>query len=833
MAFHSRASHSHSLPDTDELTDCVRRGSRPASQWAFAIWRKELRVALLLCAVTVGLLLPTVSKGQGQRPFGVRDSIERATFVADAGDPNKVSRFSPDGRYFFVITTRGILESNQMESTIWLFDTAVVSNALKSSSVSEIPAPRALAKMATISNGDPIFDARWAADSGSIAFLGRNRGAERHLFVLTLKDGRVRQLSNEVQDVTGFDCIKDECVFTTVPPVRDTELYQSAGPALPDIQSGTGRSIFSLLYPQLENSAYGAHPHEVWQVRSGKVAPVVESAGSAPLSLSGGIFGAMLSLSPNGRYCVVTNAAAHVPASWESYESDYRFSKIVADEADVKPTIGPLRPTQYNLMDLRNAKISVLINAPMGRTTGFDDVSTALWSPDGSEVILTNTYLPLEGGTASKFPKSTHPWVVAVDTASSKITAIRETPIPEEEGTSINLTDIEWQLPGRRLAFRYIDKRTGTAVGPELFQKENGAWKAIRDPAVVQAAASRSAGHEFSIAVHESLNEPPGLMAAEATTGRSKKIWDPNPQLAGVQLGEATIYKWRDKAGHEWTGGLLKSPDYVRGHRYPLVIQTHGFNERKFLADGSFPTAMAARPMAARGMLVLQVGEIPIPSAVLSTPQEVETVRGGYVAAIEQLDAEGMIDPHKVGIIGFSRTGWYVLNSLLHAKMYFAAATLAECTYVSFDEFILSADVEGASAKELASLIGPEPFGEGLQKWITDSAGFNTDKIDIPVFFEANSPAGLIGAWDLYGLMRLQDKPVELLYMRNGEHVLRKPMERLASQEMTVDWYDFWLKGHEDPDPAKAEQYARWRELRKLQEQNEAKSKQTNSVPPN
>jgi hypothetical protein len=30
------------------------------------------------------------------------------------------------------------------------------------------------------------------------------------------------------------------------------------------------------------------------------------------------------------------------------------------------------------------------------------------------------------------------------------------------------------------------------------------------------------------------------------------------------------------------------------------------------------------------------------------------------------------------------------------------------------------------------------------------------------------------------------------------------------------------LKGEENPDPAKAEQYKRWRELRKLQEANQA-----------
>jgi hypothetical protein len=40
----------------------------------------------------------------------------------------------------------------------------------------------------------------------------------------------------------------------------------------------------------------------------------------------------------------------------------------------------------------------------------------------------------------------------------------------------------------------------------------------------------------------------------------------------------------------------------------------------------------------------------------------------------------------------------------------------------------------------------------------------------------------------------------------------------MTSQPSNVDWFAFRLKGEEDPDPAKAEQYKRWRELRKLQE---------------
>jgi hypothetical protein len=53
----------------------------------------------------------------------------------------------------------------------------------------------------------------------------------------------------------------------------------------------------------------------------------------------------------------------------------------------------------------------------------------------------------------------------------------------------------------------------------------------------------------------------------------------------------------------------------------------------------------------------------------------------------------------------------------------------------------------------------------------------------------------------------------------------------MISQQGNVDWFCFWLKGEEDPDPTKAEQYARWRELRKLQEENDAKSKAANEKP--
>jgi hypothetical protein len=78
--------------------------------------------------------------------------------------------------------------------------------------------------------------------------------------------------------------------------------------------------------------------------------------------------------------------------------------------------------------------------------------------------------------------------------------------------------------------------------------------------------------------------------------------------------------------------------------------------------------------------------------------------------------------------------------------------------------------------------------------------------------------------WAPYAGLYYQHKPVELVLLNTYEHVLTNPAIRMASQRGSVDWFRFWLQGYEDPDPAKAEQYKRWRKLKKLQTEHERKS---------
>ena len=78
----------------------------------------------------------------------------------------------------------------------------------------------------------------------------------------------------------------------------------------------------------------------------------------------------------------------------------------------------------------------------------------------------------------------------------------------------------------------------------------------------------------------------------------------------------------------------------------------------------------------------------------------------------------------------------------------------------------------------------------------------------------------MLGSWEWYSCLQRLEKPVDFIYLPDAAHILVRPSDRMVSQQGTLDWFRFWLQGYEDPDPVKAEQYKRWRELRKLDEKD-------------
>jgi dipeptidyl aminopeptidase/acylaminoacyl peptidase len=333
------------------------------------------------------------------------------------------------------------------------------------------------------------------------------------------------------------------------------------------------------------------------------------------------------------------------------------------------------------------------------------------------------------------------------------------------------------------------------------------------------------------IELRQDRNTPPAVFAVETATGRERMLWESNPDLLNkYSLGRVEEIHWKNGQGQPMTGVLYYPVHFAAGRRFPLVLYPCG-NATGFSLDAAYTTAYAAQPLANQDIAVLTLrwwdGET---NDLLATPKEAETAMANCESAIEYLAGKGWIDRDRVGLTGFSRPGWYVEHMLAHSRFPFAAAIAADNMSTNYTVNILTMSQDGI---EYERDIGAAPFGQGLETWVRTSPAFNAEHIHTPLRLETDSltvSGAVVGQWEMFAQLRRHRRPVELYVVpdsEHGSHPLQNPRQRLASQGGAVDWFDFWLNGHERTEPVTAagetkeklaEQYARWHKLRKLHE---------------
>ena len=455
-----------------------------------------------------------------------------------------------------------------------------------------------------------------------------------------------------------------------------------------------------------------------------------------------------------------------------------------------------------------------------------------IWSRDGRQLLLTNTFLPLDGVDTSEIARRAQtPMIVLYDLhtqSATEVAAIKNFK-DDERGTGgirVAFAGVSWNETIAEVVVRCVllDTAGGAheQAPSEIYRLGRDGWAFAGTRGEKDSSSSWikvAANESLKLSVQQDINTPP-VLCALSDAGEPRPIWDPNPQLRRLALGDAALYHWTDQQGQQLEGILVKPAGYISDRRYPLVIQAHVYGQqvehKKFMSTGVFGTAWAGRALAARGFLVLQMPGVFPTLDSQDAPRNVSI----YQAVIKQLADEGMVDPSRVGVVGFSHNGYYALYALAKHPGLFAAATVADGSAYDLMQYLLLVDAGNPPVyfNQFPLVLGGQPFGNGLKHWAETSPFFDFDQVISPLRIELHSPQSLLLGWAQYAALRLLNKPVDLILLPDASHDVVKPLERLASEEGDVDWFDFWLNGHEEPDPAKAEQYARWRELRKLEE---------------
>ena len=732
--------------------------------------KTPLYIALLLGFSTAA------ARGQisKERRITVEDTIRMTVLPATtytAGVRPGVAHFSPDGSRFVVVTARGLPETNENEFSLLLYHTSAAMHS---------PRPDPIVSMRSRSNRDAIKNVKWVSQD-TLYFIGEADGTSQ-VYSLNVSTRRLAKCTDHATPVVDYDAnsLEEVLVYAVEPGPPDPAKVEDKiahGYAITlESLSDVPRSRADFLEPDQSRG------EEIFVKHRGKPEVRVPLEDRyLPLT--------PISLSPDGQHAVFGVFVRHVSPSWIEYEDGFIRPEVQAYGR--KGSIAWIM--EYELLDTALAQAEPLIQGPVDTLSN----GTA-WSPDGKHLAVSGQFLPLDvSDPAERSARAKQAFAIAIDLGTrdfQKISARKAavwtwTGNPDRVYFRPALMNEPVRTSFVRGASGWVEDANGPADPPDTVPVE--------------------------ITTEQDLNTPPRLFVKEFATGHKALLLDLNPQLAEFELGKVEVVRWQASDGHEVEGDLYLPPDYRTGVRYPLVLQTHASTKNEFWVNGPWNSGFAAQPLAARGFVVLQIGHGTEPGAYMRyhrSPSEAPREMAAYEGAIQYLDAKGLIDRARVGIIAFSRTQYHVAYTLTHSAFQFAAVILID----GFDGGYLQYLDNPYSEKDLVMVNGGPPFRTGFAKWLEHSPSFGVDRVTAPVRIECHD-WGVVGCWEWYSLLTHLGKPVELIYLPDAVHILVKPWERITSQQGAVDWFCFWLKREEDAAPGKRTQYERWREMREKQ----------------
>ena len=731
-----------------------------------------LSVAVLFASCE-GMALPQQKKSR----ISVAETIPMTVWANDGyflgGKPDSpVAVFSPDWAQFVILVSKGNIDRNTNEYSLLLFRTKDV--------VRQTLPPTTLLTMSSSSNRPAIKHVKWLTND-SLIFIGEKERGTAQVYRFNVSTKNLKTLTESPTPVEAFDVSNDgrRLVYEADSPRKwtlDAKEVERHG-----VLVSKEDPLNILVCDGLADQGDSGANRELFTQTLGKNPTKIASTDYMGETLP-------LAVSPTGRYALLVVYVREIPQSWSAYQ-DRLLQPYLAER---RKEGSPSNVNQYMLLDMASGQLEPLFDAPKSWYN-----YGAAWAEDESSVIVSGTYLPLNvADPAEREIREKHAFVVEVNLRSRKITKI---------------TDAD-------LAVERRDQRSGKLIlkpayswsksTPQAYEQKGSNWEQV--PITDEDLRDQA---PIAVTLEEDMNDPPRVFVAEPDGRNKALLFDLNPQFAQIDFGKVEAITWKAGDGHQVEGGLYLPPGYDPGHRYPLVIQTHGFRKDRFRVNGPWNSAFAGQPLTAEGIVVLQVGNSSDPSGdagYVNTPEESLRQMRAYEGAIDYLDGRGVINRDKVGIMGFSRTVLHVVYTLTHSKYEFAAATLAD----GFDGGYMGYLLWGGS--DYIGVNGGIPTGSGMQSWLQNSAGFNLDKIKVPIRLEYYGRWGALGGWSLYSGLSLLNKPVDFVWLPFGTHLLVRPWDRLASQQGNVEWFKFWLREGEDSADEKKDDYLRWKALKKL-----------------
>jgi len=700
------------------------------------------RSALMACALSV---LPLSGFGQGSHLATLAESLSRTSIRAPA--------ISPDARSVAYLQRETNWKENEFVWQLWRVDVgsgkAVQLTRGKKSVASAAWSPdgRWLAfvteREANVIEPYAAVEKDAAAKEDGKSATSAAKPAAKQIWVIAPDGGEAWPLTKSETDVDEFQWTKDGkwIVFTAAEPPN---------------KAGKARKERYSSYDVVEKDY---EQHQLWGVDADA---------------------AIKTLQPQSAMQLTSDPALTIKSFAISGQSDR-----VAFSAGHNPLLAFNMDEDIYLMDLpRAAGVSPGAVTKIVALPGPDRVP--MFSLDGRQLAFVTSL-----GQPKFFYANTHIALVDIATVVKKPATTAADVRDLTQNFDEDPDALGW-VPGG-LYFAATQKMTA-----KLFRLDGSSWQiqpvSTDDHLIIDEASVTPDGAAIAFTADDATHLTE-LYISSAKSFAPKKLTDQTAQVSAWKLGSVEVVSWKSKDGAVIEGVLHKPADYDPKRKYPLLVKIHGgptgVSQPRFLPnDYAYPV----QAFLEKGALVLEPNYRG--SAGYGAKFRALNVRNlgvgdmwDVMSGVDFLIAKGMVDPNKLGAMGWSQGGYISAFLTTHTDRFKAISVGAGIS--DWTTYYVSTDITPFTPQYLGATPWDDP-----QIYAKTSPITTIRQAKTPTLIQHGSADHRVPVPDAFELYRgLLDQHVDarlILYTGFG-HGIDKPKSALALVQANLDWFSHYV----------------------------------------
>jgi dipeptidyl aminopeptidase/acylaminoacyl peptidase len=274
-----------------------------------------------------------------------------------------------------------------------------------------------------------------------------------------------------------------------------------------------------------------------------------------------------------------------------------------------------------------------------------------------------------------------------------------------------------------------------------------------------------------------------------------RKLTDITAQVKDWKLGTAEVVSWKSQDGATIEGILRKPADYDPTKKYPLLVLIHGGptgTSHPSLSPDRY--AYPVQTFLSKGALVLEPNYRG--SAGYGAAFRALNVRNlgvgdmwDVMSGVDALIAKGLVDPNRLGAMGWSEGGYISAFLTTHTDRFKAISVGAGIS--DWMTYYVNTDITPFTRQYLHATPWNDPEVYAKTSPITTikqaktptliQQGSNDKRVPVPDSFE------------LYRGLQDQGVPARLILYTGFGHGVNKPKSQRALLQANLDWFSFYI----------------------------------------